>query len=329
MSKVTRWGIIGPGRIAHRFASAFTALGNSQIQAVASSSLQKAQDFASQHAIAQAYGSYEALVEDSNVDVVYIASVHRFHFAQALMCLQAGKPVLCEKPLTVNAAETEQLVAVAREKGVFLMEALWTRYLPIYQVVREWLDSGIIGDPRLLTSTFGFIMPREEADRMLNPQLAGGALLDMGVYPIALSQWVLKRNPKSFVASGYKGPTGVDEMLTAVLDYGDGCMSKFCVNFISRNVNDFFVYGSKDDAYIRIHPMFWDTTQATLSVNGKETTVQKPFNATGFEYEIEEAERCLHAGLIESPNMTHDETLANMRLMDEIRAQMGLKYPFE
>jgi predicted dehydrogenase len=327
-----KWGIIGPGRIAHQFAEGLKVIEDAALYAVASTTPGKAQDFAAQyrgapHDGAKTYASYEALVNDPQVDAIYIATPHRFHIDNALLCLKAGKPVLCEKPLTVNAAETQQLIETARARKVFLMEALWTRYLPIYQPIREWLEAKAIGDLRLLVSNFGFNIPKGPEDRWLNPELAGGTLLDMGVYPIAVSQWIMGQNPKSFSAQAYLGSTGVDELTAAVLKYENGVISQFNSNFITDGVNDFMIYGST--GHIRIHGNYWGATEATLVTADQTVTVSQPFRGGGFEYQTEEAMRCIRAGLLESPGMSHADTLANMQLMDSIRTQIGLKYPFE
>ncbi len=261
------------------------------------------------------------------MDAVYIATPHRFHFDNAMLCLNAGKPILCEKPLTVNSMETKILIETAKEKNVFLLEALWTRYLPIYSQIRQWLNDGSVGELHLLSSTFGFNIPKGKDQRWLNPELAGGTLLDMGVYPIATSQWVLGQMPESFGAKAAIGETGVDELISVVLKYPNGVISQFSTNFRSNNVNDFFIYGSK--GIIRIHANYWGASQATLMVEGQETTVTKALRSGGFEYQTEEVMRCLRAGLVESPEMTHAQTLANMQLMDEIRREIGVKYPFE
>ncbi len=322
-----KWGVIGPGRIAHQFAAGLKVVEDAALYAVASSSLERAQAFAGQYAGEKTYASYEALVNDPQVDAIYIATPHRFHFANALLCLKAGKPVLCEKPLTVNASEARQLIETARANNVFLMEALWTRYLPVYQQVRQWLEAEAIGDLRLLTSTFGINVPQDQEERWLNPELAGGTLLDMGVYPIAVSQWVMGQMPQSFSAQAYLGKTGVDELTAALLKYENGVIAQFNSNFITDGVNDFLIYGAT--GHIRIHANYWSATQATLVTNNQSLTVSKPFRGSGFEYQIEEAMRCVRAGLRESPGMSHAHTRANMELMDKIRAEIGLKYPFE
>jgi predicted dehydrogenase len=321
------WGILGPGRIAQQFAAGLKVIDDAALYAVASSSSERAQAFAAQHGGEKTYTSYEALVNDPQVDAIYIATPHRFHIENALLCLKAGKPVLCEKPLTVNAAETQQLIETARAHKVFLMEALWTRYLPIYQPIREWLDAKAIGDLKLLVSTFGITVPTDQGDRWLNPELAGGTLLDMGVYPIAVSQWIMGQMPQSFSAQAYLGRTGVDELTAGLLKYENGVISQFHSSFITDGANDFVIYGSS--GHIRIHAAYWAATQATLVTSDQTLTVSKPFRDGGFEYQTEEAMRCIRAGLLESPGMTHADTLANMQLMDNIRAEIGLRYPFE
>ncbi|HET7144041.1 MAG TPA: Gfo/Idh/MocA family oxidoreductase, partial [Anaerolineales bacterium] len=190
--KKFRWGILGPGRIAHNFAGGLKVIDDASLYAVASSKIERAKEFADQYGGAKTYNSYEALLDDPEVDGVYVATPHRFHFENIILCLKAGKPVLCEKPLTVNAAETKKLIETAKKNKVFLMEALWTRFLPIYPVIRKWLDEKAVGDISLMVGTFGFNAPKAKDDRWQNPELAGGTLLDMGIYPISVSQWVMR-----------------------------------------------------------------------------------------------------------------------------------------
>ncbi|HET7144272.1 MAG TPA: Gfo/Idh/MocA family oxidoreductase [Anaerolineales bacterium] len=325
--KKFNWGILGPGRIAHNFAGGLKVIDDASLYAVASSKIERANEFADQYGGAKTYDSYEALVNDPEVDGVYIATPHRFHFENVMLCLNSGKPVLCEKPLTVNAGETKKLIETSKKNKVFLMEALWTRYLPIYPVIRKWLDEKAVGDISLMVGTFGFNAPKEKDDRWQNPELAGGTLLDMGIYPISVSQWVMRSPPKSFVAMAHLGETGVDELTTVLLKYENGVISQFHSSFLSNHVNDFLIYGSK--GYIRIHPAFWGSSKASLFVDDQELTLSRPLRAGGFEYQTEEAMRCIRAGLLESPGMTQADTLANMELMDSIRAEIGLKYPFE
>lgn len=326
-NKKFNWGIIGPGRIAQQFAKGLNVLEDAALYAVASTSAERAAAFAEKNSGEKTYTSYEALVADPEVDAVYIATPHRYHFENVMLCLNAGKPVLCEKPLTVNAAETKKLIETSISKKVFLMEALWTRYLPIYGEIRKWLDAELIGDIKYMTSTFGFVAPKAEDDRWLNPELAGGTLLDMGIYPISVSQWVMGDEPQAFSVQAILGKTGVDELTAVTLKYPNGAISQFNSNFLVKNINDFFIYGTK--GHIRIHPNYWGASDATLVTEGQELTISRPLAGGGFEYQTQEAMHCIRAGLLESPKMTHAQSLANMQLMDKIRAEIGLKYPFE
>ncbi len=327
MNGTFRWGLIGPGRIAHNFVQGLAGVADAKLQAVASRDAARAATFAAKYGGARCYDSYAALIAAPDIDAIYIATPHVFHAEMIRACLEGGKPVLCEKPLTVNTAQAQALFALACERGVFLMEALWTRFLPIYAEVRAWLDEGRIGEARLLSSSFGFIAPRDPEDRLLNPQLAGGALLDIGVYNLSISQWVLRRDPEGFSATGLVGKTGVDEQLAATLDYGNGLMSQFHCTLRANAANDFRIHGSAGD--IRIHPMFWSATTATLNDVSGETRLKRPLRASGFEYQIEEAQRCIREGRLQSPTITHADTLATMKIMDALRRHMGLRYPFE
>jgi len=325
MTEKFRWGVIGPGKIGQKFAHDVQVVAGSEIYAVASRS--GASEFVKQFSVPVNYASYEELVNDPKVDGVYIATPHHLHFENAHLSLTAGKPVLCEKPLTVNARQTEILIGLSHEKQVFLMEALWTRYLPIYQTLRRILAEGLIGDVRAMQSTFGFIANQDEKGRWLNPELAGGTLLDLGVYPIAVSQWIMQENPIAVQSQAVLSSTGVDVLLAANLQYSSGAISQFTSSFVHKANNQFTIYGSKGS--IVIQEPFWGGTRAVLEVGGKQNTYHEPFRSQGFEYQIEEAVRCIREGKLESLSMTHADSLANIRLMDTIREQIGVKYPFE
>jgi predicted dehydrogenase len=321
------WGILGPGKIAERFAQCVDVVEGASIHAVASRSRERGEKFARRHKASTVYSSYQELVADPEIDVVYIATPHHLHYENTRQCLDAGKHVLCEKPLTVNASESERLIALAKEKQLFLMEAMWTYFLPIYKVVRRWLDSREIGEVTLMTSTFGFTPTRDEDGRLFNPELAGGTLLDIGIYNLAVSRWVMRQEVQSFDVRGLVGSTGVDELVTGTLEFDNNVISQFSCTFLSNTLNDFMIYGTR--GHIRIHPNFWGATKATLVTGRDEKTVNQPLRSTGFEFEIEEVGRCLRAGLIESPVMTHEQSLASMRLMDAMRESLGVTYPFE
>ena len=327
LKKTFRWGLVGPGRIAHRFAAALEVVKDAELYAVASRDLARAQAFAGTYQAPKAYSDYQALLADPKVDAVYIATPHRFHFEQSMAALEAGKPVLCEKPLTVNAVQAQILVQTARLRGVFLMEALWTRFLPVFREVREWLDQGFIGQTRLLTSTFGIKAELDPQSRLYNAQLAGGALLDLGVYNLSMSQWVYGRNAEYFSAQSLMGETGVDELTTVDLIYEDGAASQFTCTIKAQTENDFNIYG--DEGRIRLEPRFWEATTATLTTDYQTLTLKRPFRATGLEYEIEEVMHCVRHGEIESPDMSHVHSLGTMAFLDKIRGAVGLRYPFE
>ncbi|MFC3022658.1 Gfo/Idh/MocA family protein [Vibrio zhugei] len=321
-----RWGIIGLGRIAHNFAKALDVVPNARLYAVASSNRERANTFAQEYGSEHAYDDYQPLIDNPHVDAIYIATPHRFHYQWARQCLMAGKPVLCEKPLTVNEVQARELVALAEKHQTFLMEALWTRFLPTWQQVFTWLSEQRIGDLRLLSSSFAFNVPRNEEDRLLNNALAGGALLDMGIYNLAMSQFVMQREPSVIVANGMIGETNVDERTSVILDY-EGVASQFTCGLNTTLENGFTLYGSKGS--ILVESMFWAATQAVLCVDGEEPQrVAFPFRATGFEYQIEEVMSCIAKGQLQSDVMSWQQTINTMKTMDEIRQQIGLEYPF-
>ena len=328
-----RWGLVGPGRIAGQFAKAMGVASGSSLEAVAGRSRSRAERFAREHGVPNCFDSYRALLDDPSIDAVYIATPHRYHYSIARDCLLAGKPVLCEKPLAVNVREAAELIDLSQRTGVFLMEALWTRFLPIYEQVNEWLASYTIGSVHAIVSSFGFEFPRDPQDRMLNPDLAGGALLDMGVYNLAMSQWVYGEAPLSYSIEGHVGETGVDEHNQTVLRYSQGRSCKFSNSMTRQLQNDMIIHGST--GCIRIHANFWTATSATLSVgengNSREqpTSITRGFRATGLEYEIEAAAHCIRNGLHECSAMPHASTLQTMRLLDGLRGKMGLSYAFE
>ena len=249
-------------------------------------------------------------------------------------CLEAGKPVLCEKPLVPNLAQGASLVELAARKNVFLMEALWTRFLPVYETVAAWLREDAVGPVRAIQSSFCFRAPLDPAGRHYNPALAGGALLDLGVYCVAMTRWVIQQTagrcpePSSIHATGTLADTGVDERVSAMLTFPGGLSSQFVCGFDGSAENSLTIVGERGS--IRLPSGFWGATEAWLERTGEPVLhEQAPFRINGFEYEIEEAQRCIRAGLVESPRMTHADSLAALRWMDEIRRQVGVRYPFE
>lgn len=325
-NEIFNWGIIAPGRIAHKFAKALDTVSNARLYAVASSSIDRATLFAQSYNCELAYDHYQCLIDDPRVDAIYIANPHRFHFECAKKCLMAGKAVLCEKPLTVNEKQARELIELAQQNQVFLMEAVWTRFLPIWKQVKAWLGDNRIGELRFLSSSFSYNIPRAENDRLLNNDLAGGALLDMGVYNLTMTQFIVEREPTSLLANSFIGHTRVDERTSVILDY-DGVASQFTCGLNTTLDNSFSIYGSKGS--ITVGTMFWAATRAVLRIDGVEDqVVEFPFRSTGFEYQIEEVMRCISEGKLQSDIISWQDTLSTMKLMDEIRSIIGLDYKF-
>jgi len=322
-----KWGIIGPGRIAKKFAVAVWKIPGASIYAVASRSSNDPEQLKQTFHAEKYYSSYEELAADPKVDAIYIATPHRFHYENVKLCLEAEKAVLCEKSFTVNAKQADELINLSQSKHIFLMEALWTRFLPIYGEVRKWMDAGKIGDIRLVTSTLGFVAVRDLEDRLLNIELAGGTVLDLAVYNTALTQWVFQKPPREIIAVGQIGETGIDEAVSATLSYENGAASQFTCTFQALPLNQLTITGTK--GIIIIHSIFNDATRATLIIGKKSKTVEKRLRINGFEYQIEASMRAIRENALDCPQMTQVDTLANMRTLDTIRQQIGMRYPFE
>ena len=328
MVKKVRWGIIGTGFIAGRFAEALRFLPEAELVAVGSRASATAKKFGRAFGIPHQHNSYNKLANDPDVDVVYIATPHPFHLENSILCLKAGKAVLCEKPFAINASQAQQMIEVARAKRLFLMEAMWTRFLPTIAKVREWLGQGLIGPVRFLQADFGFKGSENPKGRHLNLQLAGGALLDVGVYTVALASMVFGTPPMKITGLAHIGQTGVDEQSAMLLSYQDGQLAVLSCAVRTQTPQEAVIVGTKST--IRIHSPFWSATTATISIEGKEDeTVKIPHECNGFEYEAREVMQCLQAGKLESNTMPLDESLSIVKTMDEIRAQWGLKYPVE
>jgi dihydrodiol dehydrogenase / D-xylose 1-dehydrogenase (NADP) len=325
--KVIKWGILGTGGIASAFARDLEFAKNTNKLAVGSRTKESAEKFAEEHGVARAYGSYEELVQDSDVDAIYIATPHPFHKENVMACLRAGKAVLCEKPFTINSGELEEVIQFAREQKLFLMEAMWTKFLPPILKVREWIDSGEIGEVLMVKADFGFRAPWKPELRLLNPALGGGALLDVGIYPVTFATMIFGTNPEKILSTAHIGETGVDEQFSILMSYPSGKTATLNGAFRIDLTNEAHIYGTEGS--IRI-PSFHSAKSAYLYKNGKEAeTFLDDRQSAGYAFEIEEVGRCLNQGLLESPVVPLDESLKIMKLMDGIRGQWGLKYPGE
>lgn len=324
MAEAVRWGIIGTGKIARAFANALKEVPGAVLAGVASRSQDKAEAFGTEFGAGASYGSYEALVQAGDIDLVYVGTPHPQHAENALMALRAGKGVLCEKPFTMNLREAEQVATLARSRRLFLMEAMWTRYLPAYLEVKRILASGEIGTPRQIVADFGFAASFGPEHRVFNPELGGGALLDLGIYPLSVAAGLL--GPVLEVrAQARMGPTGVDVQTGFMLTHTGGGMSVCSCSFLARSPAELTVAGELGQ--VRMNTMFHRATSVTVKLaDGSERTVETPYLGNGYVHEIIEAQRCWRAGLLESPAMPVEETLALMGVMDEIRRQIGLTY---
>lgn len=324
---MVKWGIMGTGVIAEQFVTdlAFTSTGTPY--AVGSRQKSKAVDFAGRFNIPKAYGSYKELIEDPEVDVVYIATPHRYHLENSLNSLRAGKAVLCEKPITVNHRELEELILEAQARELFLMEAMWMLFLPPMRRALEWITEGRIGEVRLIQAEFGFAGDHAPEGRLLNPELAGGALLDVGVYPVALATAIYGSQPSRLMSACSIGETGVDEQFSALLIYDSGK---------SASLHGSITFGMRNEAVIHgtegciVLPSMNKAPSATLYKDGQEVeTYRDQRQGKGYEYEADEVGRSIIAGRKECHWLAPNWSLEVMRLLDALRAQWGLKYPFE
>jgi predicted dehydrogenase len=328
MAAKIRWGILGCGSIAHKFAQALGFVEDAQIVAVGSRNDEKAKEFGDKYQASRHYGSYQKLADDKEIDIIYVATPHNLHCENTIMCLEAGKAVVCEKPLAVNARQAKAMIDCARKHKLFLLEAMWTRFLPLMDKVRQLLAEETIGEVRMLAADFGFrYADRAEKQRILDPNLAGGALLDVGIYPMALSSMLFGR-PQHIHSSAYLGETGVDEQNGIVLTFDKGRLSIIYSAQQTETPHEATIMGTK--GMIRIHRPCWSGNKLTLiRLRQEDQFIELPSHANGFVYEIKATHAALRAGKLETTLMPLDETLAIAETMDAIRAQWGLKYPFE
>lgn len=319
-------GIIGAGWIAHKMAQALAPLSDAEVWAIASRSQQKAQEFADEYSIAKAYGSYEELVNDPAVDLVYIATPHSHHYQHAKLALEHNKPVLVEKAFTANEREAQELINIAHERNIFITEAIWTRYMPLSHKVKELMDSGIIGEPRILTATLCYQMIEKE--RILRPDLCGGALLDLGVYVLNFARMYFGTDITRTVTNCHLGSTGVDMMESISLSYADGRMANLQAGCLTLNDRQGIICGH--DGYIRVDNVNCPELIEVWRNYELVKRIERPADmVNGYEYQVLECKRCIEAGLIESPMMPHEETLSIMRQMDELRKEWGVHYPMD
>ena len=325
---MTRWGVIGTGGIASSFVTDLRLLPDAEVVAVGSRRQATADDFAERFDVPGRHSSYPALVEDPDVDAVYVSTPHPGHFAASMLAIEAGKAVLCEKPFTRNAAEAAELVDAARDRGVFLMEAMWTRFLPHVVRVRELLTEGVLGDVRTVQADHGQWFRHDPEHRLLNPALGGGALLDLGVYPVSFASMVLGP-PTRVAAVSAAASTGVDAQTSMLLEHSGGRHAVLTTTLQARSPNRAAIVGT--DARIEIDATWYAPT--TFTVVSRDGTVLERYDEAhaggGLRHQAAEVARCLAAGLLESPVLPLDESISVMTTLDEVRRQIGLVYPSE
>jgi len=359
-----RWGILGTGWIAAQFARDLQRVPGAVLAGVASRSVENAQQFAQQFQNCQAYGSYPALVNAPDIDVVYVATPPVRHYEDCLLALNAGKPVLCEKPFTMNRREAEEIFATAKAKNLFCMEAMWMRFIPLMQEVRRLVQQGELGTVRWLTADFGYPVGFSAENRLFNRDLGGGTLLDRGCYPLSLALYLLGQ-PEQVTGFAHLGTTGVDEQCGMLLKFGDGAIAQLSATVQTYGTNQAIIAGTRGQLTIKA-PFYYpekievqrfpDTTQLTASPKvGLPTDVKGRLKATlkthpwykrlrqfrpqsrqsiahidggnGYQYQAAEVGRCVRSGLLESPVMPWADTLQVLEVMDTLRQSWQLRYP--
>lgn len=318
--------IMGTGNIAKTMARTIKRMKDVKCYAVASRDLTRAQAFAKEFGVKKAYGSYEELVKDSKVDLVYIATPHSEHFANMRLCIENGKPILCEKAFTANAKQAEEIFTLAEERGVFVTEAMWTRYMPMLTTIKGLLSSGIIGEPSMLTCNLGYHIV--DVPRLTEPSLAGGALLDVGVYTINFASMMFGTDVVKVESACTLAPSGVDASNSITLTFRDGKMAVLNSTMLGVSDRRGIIYGTS--GYMEIENISnFESVTVFDGERRRMKTEKAPSQITGYEYEISASLDAIAKGSLECWEMPHAETLRIMQMMDNIRKTWGVRYPFE
>ena len=325
--KIYNWGIIGPGKIAKKFAEALKIEDRSRLIGVASRDLSRAKAFASLYEAPKAYGDYMDLIRDPEVDVVYIATPHTFHFPIAKACIENNKPVLVEKPMTIDESQSRVLSALSKSKKVFLMEALWTRFIPMTHSILQTIQQGTIGDIQYIKADFGFPAAYSPTGRLFDPSLGGGSLLDVGIYPLFLC-YLLLGAPERVMATGRLSNEKIDLDCQATLQYMDNKTASIGSSIHYQMPITAEITGTKGQIQIPC-PWYKNHYYYLQTEMNKWDKVECSALKNGFEYEIAEVVDCLKSGLTESPQWPMSSTLSLSKTMDEIKQQLGISYPVQ
>lgn len=319
---------MGLGRIASKFASDLSLVKNAELVAVGSRNMEKAKAFGAEFKAPLVYDSYEALVQDKNVDVIYVATPHSHHHENTLLCLNNNKAVLCEKAFAVNSRQSEEMIALAREKKIFLMEALWTKFIPQYKRLMEILKEEKLGQIKSVLIDFGFRPQAPIPERLFDPELAGGTILDIGIYNVFMAMSVLGK-PDEIEAHMTPAPTGIDEQCSVLFKYKNGAIAQLFSSFVSHLPTEANISGT--DGRIKLTNRFY-APESTIEYYPERfdsrqlVEIKKHYEGHGYQYEAEHVGECLLKGLTESPVITLDETLERMQVLDEIRRKAGIVY---
>jgi predicted dehydrogenase len=325
MKSEINWGIIGLGKIAHKFANDLKYVPNAKLHAVASTDNKRSTEFARQYNVPYNFSSYEALLNCPHLDVVYIATPHTSHYTNTLMCLRKRIPVLCEKPFGMNAQEVKIMIETARNNQTFLMEAMWTRFVPTFQKAMDIIKNGVIGQPLSMKADFGFHAPFDAQSRIFNKDLGGGSLLDIGIYPIMAALTIFGK-PDKISALATMSETQIDETCAVNFQYPNGAIA-MCHSTIKAHTNiEAYIYGEKGVLYI--HPRFHHSKALTVTLNsGQEESISMPFEGNGYQFEAMEVNNCLKNSRLESKIVSHQFSLDLIETLDAVRKEIGLVYP--
>ena len=327
MNKPVRIGILGPGKIVDRVSHDFKNISGGTITAIASRSYDRAREACQKYGVQTAYGDYESMARSKEVDLVYIATPHNFHCEQAVMLMEAGKHILCEKPMAINKRQTETMVACAKKNGVFLMEAMWTRFFPASEKIRKLISDGAIGQVTHVYADFASVIGYEPESRLFNPSLAGGALLDIGIYPVMAATMVLGYDPIEVQGVCHYAPSGVDMRSAIQLKYQSGATAQLISAMDALGESREIIYGTEGRINI---PHFWHPTEFTLSrLKGDPVAYRFPDETEGHHHQFTHACDCIQKGICDSPVMSWDESIAVSKLFTDLRMKWNIVYPEE
>jgi predicted dehydrogenase len=328
--KTIRWGILGAGRIARKFASDFRLVEDAELIAIGSRSQKSADDFNGEFPVKYRHDSYEALAQNPEVDVIYIATPHNLHYENTLLCLRNGKAVLCEKPFAMNARQAAEMIQLAKERKLFLMEALWTKFQPHFIKMQEMIGQGMLGEIRSVLVNFGFIPQEPVPKRLFDPALGGGTLMDIGIYNVFMALNVLGK-PDHIDAIMTPAPTGVDEMCAATFQYKNGALAQLFSTFASDLATDADIAGTR--GRISLTSRFYETSSALEYYPGRVVSRQliplEKETGFGYQYEARHVNECLRDSLTESNILSFADTLLLMETLDTIRQIAGIRYPMD